>query len=160
MAPRGLRNCNPLNLENDGTPWLGAVPNPSEPRFVTFESMVYGIRAAARVLLNYQEKHHLATLTQIITRWAPPNENNTASYIAHVAQLTGISPDEPRTFRLPVPMGKLIRAMCIHENGSCPITDDEMRQGLKLAGIDTGDAPPDFSNVITGVESTAPKIGG
>ena len=31
----------------------------------------------------------------IINKWAPPNENLTATYIQNVCRLTGIAPDEP-----------------------------------------------------------------
>jgi len=31
----------------------------------------------------------------IINKWAPPNENLTATYIQNVSRLTGIAPDEP-----------------------------------------------------------------
>ena len=31
----------------------------------------------------------------IINKWAPPNENLTATYIENVSRLTGIPPDEP-----------------------------------------------------------------
>jgi hypothetical protein len=45
--------------------------------------------------------------------------------------------------------------MCVHENGSCPYTDAEIYAGMKLAGIQP---PPDFTNVESGVETTAPKV--
>lgn len=33
------------------------------------------------------------TIAQAIAEWAPPSENDTQSYIAHVCKWTGLSPD-------------------------------------------------------------------
>jgi hypothetical protein len=35
------------------------------------------------------------TLQQLISKWAPPNENNTANYIAETARRTGLPLDVP-----------------------------------------------------------------
>jgi hypothetical protein len=156
MAPRGLRDFNPLNIRL-GDPWYGAVPNPGETAFVTFESMPFGVRAAARLLRNYQDKYRLDTLAKIIGRWAPPSENDTAAYVADVSQLTGFGASVQLDLRRPSVMGKLIRAMSIHENGIDGISVDDMRAGLKLAGIDASHEPADFSNVVAGVASSAPQ---
>lgn len=153
MTARGLRNNNPLNIRK-GDPWLGATAEQNDPDFVTFESPAYGFRAASRLLLNYQEKHGLNSIAAIIGRWAPPNENDTGAYAAAVALEVGVRPGDAIRLRDPPRMLAVLRAMCRHENGSCPYTDAEIYAGMKLAGIQP---PPDFSNVESGVESTAPK---
>lgn len=53
--------------------------------FCQFSSLVYGYRAAGKILQTYQVKHKLYVLSQIIGRWAPPCENNTRSYATIVA---------------------------------------------------------------------------
>ncbi len=151
--PRGIRNNNPLNIRH-GDPWLGATREQLDPDFVTFESSAYGFRAASRLLLNYQEKHGLTSVTAIIGRWAPPNENDTTAYAAAVASEMGVRPGDAIALRSPETLLKLLRAMCRHENGECPYDDSTIAAGMKLAGVELR---ADFSNVQSGVESTAPK---
>ena len=153
MTARGLRNHNPLNIRR-GDPWLGLTREQPDPDFCSFESPTYGIRAAAKLLLNYQEKFGCATVRMIVYRWAPPSENDTAAYVASVAKAVGVAPDQALMLRHAQNLCAVIRAMCVHENGSCPYTDAEIYAGMKLAGVQP---PPDFSNVQSGVDTTAPK---
>lgn len=98
---RGFRNCNPLNIRNSNSyKWEGQIGRDSE-NFCVFKSMVYGVRAAFGLLRSYNHNHKIDTLRGIITRWAPPSENNTESYIQHVADAVGISPDERIHYRSP-----------------------------------------------------------
>ena len=88
-TPRGLRNNNPLNIRRNPSKWLGEVDGLNGKRdaaFCQFSSLVYGYRAAAKLLQTYQTKYKLHVLNQIIGRWAPPNENNTRAYATRVAQ--------------------------------------------------------------------------
>lgn len=55
------------------------------------------------------------TLTNLITTWAPPTENNTMAYIKNVSQQTGIAPDQMLT---PNDIDKLIPAMVKQEGGA------------------------------------------
>jgi len=55
--------------------------------------LIYGIRALAKVLTNYKKIHNLNTVRQIISRYAPPNENQTTAYIQSVAKQLGVYPD-------------------------------------------------------------------
>jgi hypothetical protein len=56
----------------------------------------------------------------IISKWAPPRENLTETYIQNVSRLTGIAPDEP----IGIPSDQPARwmavgmAMAIQENGT------------------------------------------
>ena len=57
--------------------------------------MAYGWRAAFVILCRtYYGKYKLRTIRDIVTRWAPPKENNTEAYIRHVSDYTGIGPDK------------------------------------------------------------------
>ena len=68
----------------------------TDASFVQFETMAYGWRAAFVLLTRtYYHTYRLFTIRAIISRWAPPNENNTKRYIENVSRLTGIGPDEP-----------------------------------------------------------------
>ena len=93
-TPRGIRNNNPGNLRRNGDPWQGLAERQGDVEFFTFKSAIYGIRALARTLIAYQDKHGLRTIRQIISRWAPPNENNTNAYIRAVAADTGQDADQ------------------------------------------------------------------
>lgn len=85
--PRGLRNNNPGNIRNnDRIGWQGEVES-HEKRdfgFEEFKDMASGYRALLKLLRNYRLKHGLRTIAEMITRWAPPSENNTEGYIQAV----------------------------------------------------------------------------
>lgn len=82
--PRGILLANPGNIRRSGEVWNGEVPS-DDRSFKRFDSMTHGARAAAKIILNYQRIHHIDTIAGLIHRWAPPVENNTASYASFVA---------------------------------------------------------------------------
>ena len=92
QEPRGLRNNNPLNIDfNPANKWQGLDRDqPSDGRFCRFVSMAYGIRAAAALLVSYQDRYGLNTVRGIIGRWAPPVENDTNAYANTVARRVGV----------------------------------------------------------------------
>lgn len=90
---RNWRNNNPGNIEyGDFARGAGAIG--TDGRFAVFASYEAG-RAAKEKLLFEGKGYAGKTLGQAITRYAPPSENNTASYIAQVAAAAGVSPDTP-----------------------------------------------------------------
>jgi hypothetical protein len=123
--PRGIRNNNPLNIRENGTKWNGRIGD--DGAFVQFSNAAFGIRAAARILKNYRDKYGLDTVTGIISRWAPPIENDTQSYIDSVAQKTDVSANQALHDS---DYENLIRAMIYHENGEQPYTVDIVKQGF------------------------------
>lgn len=84
QLPRGLRNNNPLNIRKSSDKWQGMHADQNDAAFVRFTQARYGFRAALVILRNYRAKYGLKTLSQLIGRWAPPNENNTAVYVSTV----------------------------------------------------------------------------
>ncbi|MBO7068801.1 MAG: hypothetical protein J6W52_09030 [Bacteroidaceae bacterium] len=91
---RGIRNCNPLNIRRSKVKWQGLCVLQEDKEFCQFESMEYGWRAAFVLLCRtYYGKYGLKTIRDIVSRWAPANENNTPAYIRHVSDYTGIAPD-------------------------------------------------------------------
>lgn len=95
LIPRGIRVNNPLNLEK-GQPWQGLSDDQSaDDRFCTFKNPVFGLRAAMKVLMTYFDKHGLKTVWDIISRFAPPDENPTAAYATHVAEQIGVGIHDP-----------------------------------------------------------------
>ena len=89
-----IKRNNPLNIRAGKSHWIGAKSS-EEGQFVTFYTVAYGYRAAWKLLGNYHRFYGLKSLRQVINRWAPPQENDTAAYVRHVCYLTGIDPDEP-----------------------------------------------------------------
>ncbi len=87
QIPRGIRNHNPGNIRWQDE-WLGLKKDgkQQDPSFCVFISPVCGIRALAKVLKNYQRLYGLNTPRKIISRYAPPNENQTLAYINSVAK--------------------------------------------------------------------------
>lgn len=130
-AARGIRNNNPGNIVRTSERWQGmSADQSSDPRFVVFDSPVYGIRAIARILRKY-EAAGINTVQGIINRWAPPNENDTGAYARAVAAALGVSPTQPVALSDSV-MGGLIAAIIKHENGSQPYSGDLIVQGILL----------------------------
>ena len=152
--PRGLRNNNPLNIRLSSDRWQGQVlpqraiaeseqlvtegkvGKSGEGAFCVFESMAYGWRAAFRLLCHtYYKKYGLKTIRAIITRWAPPKENDTQYYIRSVAERTGIGADrelgDPQTH--PAQWMMIGIAMAIVECGTANQDYLSMLKGWELA---------------------------
>lgn len=109
--PRGLRNNNPGNIRQ----WAGAG---SDGSFAVFGTPQDGVRAMAQNLRSYINNHHADTIRRIISRWAPSSDgNNTAEYIKHVSQRTGIDPDAQISANDAGSIGKLMDAITRSENG-------------------------------------------
>ena len=114
---RELSLNNPMGLKQSDDHFQGEVRPSSDPIFKQFISMVEGVRAGGKVLMTYFNDYGLTTIVDIITRWAPPTENNTAAYIEDVAQRTGYSADEELDLNNPDVLQKLLAAIIFHENG-------------------------------------------
>ena len=106
---RGIRNNNPLNIRrNPANQWQGLRPVQTDKLFCQFKAMKWGLRAAIKLLDNYIRRG-AQTPRQIISRWAPPSENDTASYVRKACQRAGLDPDFPVLFW--ADLRKLIKAM-------------------------------------------------
>lgn len=129
--PRGLRNCNPLNIEINSDKFQGEVTPSQDKRFKQFRTMEYGYRAAFRILLTYKEKYNLKTLRQWIARWAPPSENNTENYIKSVSTNAKVFSDVEIDTKNKDVMCRIVAAMSRVENG-VPAVMSEVEQGYDL----------------------------
>jgi hypothetical protein len=129
---RGIINNNPGNIRLSRTAWQGEVPG-SDPAFVTFGEPQDGIRAMARVLLNYQRVHGLRTVEAIISRWAPSEENNTAAYAEDVAKRMGVQPEDRIDISDPAILSALCQAIIRHENGQQPYPGATIEAGVAMA---------------------------
>ena len=130
MTTRGIRNCNPGNIRNSKTKYLGEVRPSRDAAFKQFESLAWGYRAMF-VLLHTYSRNGYRTLRQMITRYAPPIENHTESYIAHVSRWAEVFPDAPLDTLDPAVMISVVGAMSRMENG-VPAVDSDVREGWRL----------------------------
>lgn len=133
QLPRGIRNNNPGNIRH-GANWQGLNPNGRniDSAFCVFESPFFGIRALAKVLINYKKIHGLNTVRQIVSRYAPPNENQTAAYIQSVAKQLGVYPDTIIDIEERSVLTVFIKAVIRMENGIQPYSDKTIQKGIDL----------------------------
>ena len=145
-TPRGIRLNNPGNIRKSSIKWDGLCKDQSgDDEFAQFQTPVWGIRAMCKVLLTYQKKHGLKTIRAMISRWAPPFENDTESYIDHVASKVGVGPDDEITLGNETPeqelqFAALVETIMVHENGHPPYFDQ-----------DTKDQPFGTSDILAGI---------
>ncbi len=129
VVPRGFRNNNPLNLTY--VPGQIGVTG-SDGRFGTYATMADGIASDERQMLLNQNRG-ADTLSKLITKWAPPGENDTAGYIKQVAGETGIDPNAPINMRDPKVAAAVIGAMARHENSGHSLDDASINDGVRAA---------------------------
>ena len=140
---RGIRNNNPLNIRRSATRWQGAREEQTDKSFVQFKSMAYGYRAAWKILQTYYERFCLQgqtfTVRNIISRWAPPSENDTEAYINNVLKISSIGGREnllpPSNASAYGRLSRLILAMTCIECGipSRQVDTEAIAQGYRLA---------------------------
>ena len=140
---RGIRNNNPGNIKDFGIPWEGLAADhertpeqQKESTFCVFRGPHWGIRAMAIILRNYQKKHNLRTINQMMNRWAPKSDSNPIyQYTNYVAEKVGVGQNVSIDVDDFDTMLKLVRAITRFENGEDPY-DCEYHTGLILAGIE------------------------
>ena len=134
---RGIRNNNPGNIDyNKNNQWRGQIgieTSAINPRFAKFDTPENGIRALAKLLLNYQRLHKLNTVREIINRWAPPVENITSAYVTACAQALGVDQNEVVNLSDRRLLKLLTVAIIKHENGSQPYSDFVIDTGISEA---------------------------
>jgi hypothetical protein len=113
-----IKRNNPGNIRKSKSfAWQGEVPGQKEGSYVVFDSLVNGYRAQIKLLNNYiiQGKD---TITKIITKYAPPSDNNpTADYISYVSKKTGIDDNQKLAANNFDVLAKIALAMSFFEHG-------------------------------------------
>lgn len=130
---RGIRNCNPGNIDhNAANNWQGELPvDPKlEKRFCRFDEPENGIRALCKLLLTYQRKYGLDTVSKLISRWAPNVENDTAAYISAVAASARVSPTDVINLKDRKIMAGIVKAIIKHENAGYEYQDGVLYEGV------------------------------
>lgn len=141
MTPtRGERNNNPGNIERGKDKWKGLAADQSgDSRFCVFTDPRYGIRAIGRIMLSYSHAcrpgtdNQIDTVQEIIDKWAPSAENNTAAYVEAVADELGCPAGQMIDVTDQGIMFMLVTAIIRHENGRVIYTNDQLREGVAWA---------------------------
>ncbi|MFT2211512.1 hypothetical protein ACLJYM_06455 [Rhizobium giardinii] len=106
---RNWRNNNPGNIEyGPFAQSQGAIG--SDGRFAVFPSYDAGRNAKSSLLFN-SPRYNTKTIEGAISKYAPPNENNTRSYINRVASALGLAPETPISALSPEQQGTMMDAM-------------------------------------------------
>ncbi|MHC8321218.1 structural protein [Pseudomonas sp. GB2N2] len=132
---RGVRNNNPGNIDYaPSNKWRGQLPpNPAiEKRFARFDTPENGIRALCKLLLTYQNRYGLKTVKDIIGRWAPSNENDTAAYVRAVESSIGIKPGVEVDLCHDGVMRAFVKAIIRHENAGFGYPQAVLDEGVRL----------------------------
>jgi len=134
---RGVLNHNPGNLRRSPDKWQGLAKEQDDAEFFQFQSAVWGIRALARTLITYQDRHGLKDIDGIIRRWAPPTENDTESYIRSVCKKTKIGRHALIDVHRYEDLKPLVTAVIAHENRNYAYPDSVVDKALVLAGVES-----------------------
>ncbi|HAG2136726.1 TPA: lytic transglycosylase [Salmonella enterica] len=126
--PKGIRNNNPGNLRFAGQ--SGAMNDGSG--FAAFDSPLEGLIALKNQLMRYFTGktfgRKLQTIRDIISHYAPKNENDTDAYIQAVAAMMHISPDAALNLQNPQMMQALMNSIVQYENGRNPYSQAMLGQ--------------------------------
>jgi len=132
---RGEKLNNPFNLEaNKSILWNGEIIPGSDPVFCEFETPIAGLRAGYRnIFVNYQDG--INTIEGLITKYAPPSENNTAAYINAVCVQMNCKPKDALNFTKYETLMPLGRAIIRQEQGKLSYSQDQLDQALAAINV-------------------------
>jgi hypothetical protein len=112
-----------MNIRISNIPWANK-DNPSRnAQFETFPTAYDGLHAGMENVLHTQTMHGCKTINAIINRLSPPNENNTAQYVANICDGCGVQADEPYDLTIPQNLVDISKGITLEENGNIPYTD-------------------------------------
>lgn len=146
---RGYLNNNPGNVDRSpGFLWTSEIRDVNDPRltdfqrkeltkgrFAVFPAPQWGIRIIPKNLQSYQKKLGLKSVRAMISRWAPPNENDTEMYIRRVCDKLGVS-DTATVDMWNYDVAKEMTLAIIGvELGGNPYPMHVIEDGLRLAGL-------------------------
>lgn len=135
-APRGIRNNNPGNLQFAGQAGATLESHP-QARFARFRTPEEGLAALSRQLQLYGQRG-INTTRAIIEKYAPPKENNTASYIRSVSGALGVGAGDVLDTSDPRVLQNLMGAIIRIENGRNPYSSEQI---AAASGVRAGGAP-------------------
>jgi hypothetical protein len=137
-TPRGLRNNNPGNIIRTKIAWNGKIAHAqnTDDRFEQFKDMAHGVRALYKQLHKDIEDRGM-NLKQLLNKYAPSFENNTANYISRVEKETGISATQKINLNEET-LKKIAKAIVKVEIGADwvkYITDSDYNEAMNILGL-------------------------
>lgn len=96
QAPLNVRNNNPGNMRGKDGEFV-KYDNKEDGMKAMREDLAVKISGKSDAMKSRFGDDYKPTLSNVITTWAPPEENDTDAYIASVSQDTGIAPDQVLT---------------------------------------------------------------
>lgn len=146
--PRGIRNNNPGNLNYVGQAGATKEGGPNG-RFAVFQTAEEGLQALANQLRRYGSRG-INSVRAIISKFAPPSENNTQAYINSVSKGLGIGSDSALDLNDPRVLQSLMGAIIKVENGKNPYSAEQIAaaSGARAGGA-PGSAPVTISQSTT-----------
>lgn len=116
---------NPANIRYSmRNKWIGLIGQSNG--FCLFDTFHHGLRALVVLMRRYINDYDCRSVEKIISRFAPPSENNTRNYIRYVSGVLvryGLEPDSVKfDARYVFP---LCSAICMMETATVLDDDDE-----------------------------------
>ena len=128
LATGGGQN-NPGNIRVPGSTGTG------KEAFQSFRTPEEGYAAMAHQVEIYQDQHGLNTLAGIISRWSPPNENDTARLIKSGADASGLDPNQPINVHDPQTRLQVMTALAANEHGGLVPNPDALRAAANAPNV-------------------------
>lgn len=151
-----IQNNNPGNIRyNPANNWVGQIGQDYRG-FCIFDSLVHGIRAMMKIILNDLNEGD-NTIEKLIYEYAPPSENNTELYISQVCSWSNISRDQILSWNNSSQICALISAM-IRKETSEIVPGSIILQAYDLLSGGAIVTNPGGSNVETASFSFLPLI--
>lgn len=162
-TPRGIRNNNPGNLNYVGQ--SGArLETHATPRFARFESAFEGFSALGKQIKAYYNGtskaagyQKLQSVEDIISKFAPPSENNTQSYIDKLSKMLGVGRRDALNIHDPQVLATLMNGITQIENGKNPYAPEmvlKAAQATVAPGVSqTSNNNPVFNINVSGGDS-------
>lgn len=114
QAPLSVRNNNPGNIRGrDGQ--FAMYDSPEAGMAAMTNDLGLKINGRSPIMQERFGPNYTPTLSNVISTWAPPSENDTGAYIRSVAQQIGIDPNRPLSES---DLAAIVPAMIRQEGGS------------------------------------------
>jgi len=122
-------------MSNPHFSWNGELKPTKDPsgRLCMFDTVLNGIRAGAINLLSYYLQDGCETVSEIVTRYAPPIENDTAAYIQFMAEYVGVDPNEQIVLTASDFLNKWVAGQIHYEQGCDACSTADISAGVQSA---------------------------
>ena len=157
----GQRINNPFNIRQYNQGFVGETG--TEDGFISFEDPMYGVRAADRVLTTYGRDRDIGSIRGLVSRFAPPSENETQSYIDYISGQLGIDPDAEIDLSDPAMRSRILAPMAKIESRT-EYTPDQITGMIEQANLRQGDSgqtqfPTPTPNIVASAQPPQGMLG-